>query len=101
PPRGVFTIGQLPELGVSSFTHRKPSLFPNPAQHELRIQFPIDYHESWQWRCFDSSGKQVASGWSSRAQASLSVADWTSGLYIIEVRSQRDELFRERVIIQH
>ena len=101
PTRGVFTVGQLPELGVSDQVSRHPKMYPNPAQDELNIQFPIAYHESWQWRFFDSAGKQVASGRSSSAQSSVSVADWTSGLYIVEIRSQHGEVFRERVIIQH
>lgn len=101
PARGVFTIGQFPMLGVTSSTIRTPRIYPNPAQEMMRIDLPISAHEMWEWRCYDAAGHWIDGNTVYDAKCSISVQDWSTGLYLLEIRTQDGQIHRQRVIIQH
>jgi beta-glucanase (GH16 family) len=80
------TAAQVDELSVSNIT-----LSPNPAHNELQItcKTPIDSYQ-----IYSITGSEIQSG----SETSISVAHLPMGTYIIEVKTENNQVFREKFV---
>lgn len=70
------------------------SLYPNPANERLFIQFPMP--SSRNFEVFDAQGRRVLTGNSSIQLMQLDVADFSPGMYIFRT----DEGLQQRFLVQ-
>jgi plastocyanin len=79
------TITVVNELSVDEFTTSKITMFPNPVNTELKIQFPDNFIEGT-IKMFNVSGIQVLSQFVNNGlrELTLDVSQFNSGMYFIK-----------------
>ncbi len=78
------------------------SLYPNPADKEVTIEFADPITEDIDWAIFDQTGREVVKGELTRGTKTMTVqtADMPSGLYFIHLTGDQQQQVR-RVIVVH
>ena len=84
--------------GVSEF-----SVYPNPADDELRVEFEALLEVETNWVLYDQLGKEVMRGNLKRGAQSLSLItkEVSSGLYFFHLYRDEKETRAKRIIISH
>lgn len=96
-------------IGINPTNSQMVSIFPNPANDKINIEFGMETPSQVEVRLFDATGREVlrqANGWSMENQnrIELSTAFITEGIYSVMVLiNDKSEpiLFRSKIIVQH
>ena len=100
PSSGIFTIGQMPQLGVYPQELISANVFPNPVADQLQIQLKNSYPETWLVNIYDVTGKTVDSISCTGNSAVADMKDLSPGVYHIDVIIDGTTIARTRVIKQ-
>jgi plastocyanin len=66
------------------------SLFPNPANEQLAVKASIELIGT-DYKIFDGSGKQVATGKLENEETKINVSGLTSGIYFLQTDAQKKQ----------
>lgn len=100
PSSGIFTIGQMPQLGVYADELISANVFPNPTSDQLQIQLKNSYPENWMVNLFDVTGKLVRTIACSGNSAVADIRELSEGVYHLEVLIGSTSVMRTKVIKQ-
>ena len=84
---------------AEDLSNEGPSVFPNPAINDVQISFS-NQEEEVLIDIFDLSGKRIKTvQQKNTAQFSLDVSEFTSGMYILQIKTATEN-FTERIVIK-
>lgn len=84
--------------GLMENTYSSLLLYPNPTSNTVTLSFKESLPQNAQYFLYDMYGKLVKSGDISQQQTTLSLAEYSSGIYFIQVVSEQKILVREKII---
>ena len=70
-------------------------LWPNPAVSVVQVQ--LDNSQPHELRAYDLTGRLVHQQWI-QDQETINVADWPTGMYLIKVRDQQQQLWQTKLV---
>ncbi len=94
PLDSIFKYQVQHNIGISSFTKNDIYIFPNPTADEIYLQNA----EKGNYVLYNISGAIVKQGYINNASFKISVADFSSGLYFLEVLKNNARVKIEKII---
>lgn len=98
PESGIFTIGQMPQLGIFDETVVSASVFPNPVADVLQVQLKNAHPSNWMVNVYDVTGNlAVAYNFSGKTGAA-DVSSLSPGVYLVEVLVGSTKVAQTKII---
>lgn len=85
-------------MGVAEFLFSSVQLYPNPAKNSVTVVAP-KVSENTRYFIFDINGRLIKSGLLAEKQQSISLSEMAEGVYVFEVKNERNENFRTRFVV--
>jgi hypothetical protein len=88
-------------LGIDNM--KNLSIYPNPADESMTVEFPEVLMEETDWALYDQAGKQVLKGKLARGTRTQTIAteDLPSGIYLFHLLGAEETREMRRVVIVH
>jgi len=90
-------------LRLDKSTDKKVQIYPNPANQQIRVDISGNIVEGSTISIYDVAGKQVQQSALMPLQKSiqLNVEDLANGIYLIEVNTDEDKIYTQKLTIAH
>ena len=88
-------------LGLNELTDF--SLYPNPADKEVTVEFADALYEKTEWVIYDQAGREVLKGELDKGTKTMTVqtSEMPSGLYFIHLYAEDRKRQAKRIMVLH
>ncbi|HEY0262753.1 MAG TPA: S8 family serine peptidase [Chitinophagales bacterium] len=86
-------------VGINELTRNVIQLSPNPAQNNITVSLSKAVNPNTRYTIYDMNGRLIKSNVLTEKSTSILLDEMTDGVYLFEVKTEKEQVFRARFVV--